>query len=215
MKMETNTHDLLPLSCRAAVGSVNDQARTVEVIFTTGAAVERMDWMNGKRFLEKLSLEPSAVRLGRLNTGAPLLDAHGAYSLADQIGGVVEGSARIAGNEGRATIRFSRRSEVEPIWQDVRDGIIRNVSVGYRVHKFEESTEKALSLPVRTAVDWEPFEISLVPMGADAGARVRGHHVATNPCVIAMRNVDGGAATMSREDADRIRRFRLAKAQTI
>jgi hypothetical protein len=27
--------------------------------------------------------------------------------------------------------------------------------------------------PVRTAVDWEPYEISMVPMPADTGARVR------------------------------------------
>lgn len=193
------TVDLPPLGVRAEVGSVNDDARTVELIFSTGAAVERMDWWTGKRYLEVLSLKPGHVRLDRLNAGGPLLNAHSAYSLADVLGTVAPGSARIEKAHAVATVRFSKRADVEPIWQDVRDGIIRNVSVGYRVHRFEEDAGKDNKLPVRTAVDWEPYEISMVPMPADAGARVRtGDKTNTNTCVIA-------AIT---QDADRNRLFK-------
>lgn len=187
--------DILPLSLRADVASINEENRTVELIFSTGAGVERMDWWTGERYIEQLALNPKNVRIERLNAGGPLLDAHSSYSLTDQIGAVEPGSVKLTGKEARATVRFSKREQVEPIWQDVRDGIYRSVSVGYRVHKFEEE-KNGNKLPVRTAVDWEPFEISLVPMPADAGARVRsGDKSNTNQCVIVTR----GAQTMNEE----------------
>lgn len=167
------TVQLAPLSIRAAVDSINDGDRTVEVVFSTGAPVERFDWNSGKRYLETLSLDPAHIRVDRLNAGAPVLDSHSAWSVSDQLGAVVPGSVRLLKNEGRATVRFSKRDAVEPIWQDVRDGIIRSVSIGYKVYRFEETEGKGNALPVRSAVDWEPFEVSMVPIPADAGAKVR------------------------------------------
>jgi hypothetical protein len=198
------TVDLPPLCIRAAVSTIDADARTVEVVFSTGAGVERMDWWTGKRYIEKLSLKPEAVRIDRLNAGAPLLDAHSAYSIVDQIGVVESGSVKLTAKEARATVRFSKRDAVEPIFQDVREGIIKNVSVGYKVYRFEEETN-GNKIPVRTATDWEPFEISMVPMPADAGAQVRsGDKSNTNLCVI----LSHGA-----EDADRLRGLKLAQAR--
>src|SRR6266545_4120452 len=102
------TVDLPPFSLRAAIASVDPETRTVDLVFSTGAAIERMDWWTGKRYIEKLSLKPGHVRLERLNAGSPLLDTHGAYSIADQIGVVVSGSAKVDGKEGRARARFSK-----------------------------------------------------------------------------------------------------------
>jgi hypothetical protein len=188
--MKSETVDLPALCVRAEVGTVNEEARTVDLIFSTGAAVDRMDYWSGKRYREVLSMDPKAIRLDRVNAGAPLLDSHSAFSVGDILGTVVPGSARIEKGQGVATVRFSKRDSVEPIWQDVRDGIIRSVSVGYRVHKFEEDASKDNKVPTRTAVDWEPYEISMVPMPADTGARVRtGDKFDTNPCVIVTRDV--------------------------
>lgn len=204
--------DLAPLDLRADVGAVHEDTRTVELIFSTGADVTRYDWMTGTRYIERLSMKPENIRLDRLNAGAPLLNSHSAYSLADQIGIVESGSVKLNGKQARATVRFSKRADVEPFYQDVRDKIIRNVSVGYRVHRFEETQGKNAELPVRLATDWEPYEISMVPMGADSGAQTRGgrpgaqmrtsREVPTNPCTLVARAV---------EDADRLRRFRLAQ----
>jgi hypothetical protein len=180
---------------------VNTEARTVDLVFSTGASVDRMDFWTGKRYREVLSLKPGHVRLDRLNASAPLLDAHSAYSVGDVIGTVEPKTARIDKGQAMATVRFSKRAAVEPIWEDVRDGIIRAVSVGYRVYKFEEATGADSAIPVRTAIDWEPFEVSLVAMPADAGAKVRGDRLDLNPCVILTRSTD----------ADRDRRLRLAK----
>jgi hypothetical protein len=201
------TVDLIPLSVRAVVGSVNKETRTVDLIFSTGASVDRMDYWSGKRFIEKLSMDPAHVRLDRLNAGAPLLDAHSAYSVSDVLGAVQPDSARIEKGQGVASVRFSQRDAVAPIFNDVVDGIIRSVSVGYRVYKFVEDTPKDGGIPTRTAIDWEPFEVSMVPMPADVGARVRsGDKSDTNACVIER-------TTDSVTDADRHRRFRLAMAR--
>lgn len=178
------TIDVPPLSilARANLATVNEEDRSVELVFSTGAAVERYDWMSDTRYLEQLEISTKAIRVGRLNT-APLLDAHSAWSITDQIGTVVAGSFRIDGGDAIVRVRFSGRPAVLDIWRDVKDRIIQNVSVGYRVHKFEEDST-AGAIPVRTAIDWEPYEVSMVPMPADVGARVRSHEIATNPCLI-------------------------------
>jgi hypothetical protein len=148
--------------------TVNVEERTVELVWSTGAQVRRASWSRGD-YIEELSMAPGAVRMERLNRGAPLLDAHDSFSLRSQIGVVQR--AWLDGSEGRALVKFSRRDDVEPIFQDVRDGIYRNVSVGYKVHKTERDETGAV--PVERAVDWEPYELSLVPIPADAGAQVR------------------------------------------
>jgi hypothetical protein len=176
------------LDFRAAVAGVNDHDRTVDVTWTTGAGVLRRD-ASGV-YLEVLSLDPKHVRLGRLNNGAPVLNSHESYSIDRILGVVVEGSARIAGPaEGRARLRFSRRADVEPYFQDIRDGIIKNCSVGYRVHRFQESRGQDGGV-VLTAIDWEPYEISLVSIGADPGATLRGEAGELNHCEIVAAAAD-------------------------
>ena len=82
---------------------------------------------------EELSLDGSAVRLDRLNSGAPFLNSHDAWSLDSVLGVVVDGSARIANGQGTATIRFSERADVEPIFRDIAGGIILGAGpkIGY------------------------------------------------------------------------------------
>ena len=75
------------------------------------------------------------------------------------------------GPEARAVIRFSERAEVEPLWQDVRAGIIRHVSAGYRVRTYR--IEEDADPPVWRAIDWQPVELSLVAVPADPGAGMR------------------------------------------
>lgn len=159
---------LLQTRAMFAPETINVEERTVELVWSTGAQVKRASWSRGD-YIEELSMAPDAVRLERLNKGAPLLDAHDSFSLRSQIGVVQR--AWLNGNEGRALVKFSRRDDVESIFQDVIDGIYRNVSVGYKVHKTER--DETGTVPVERAVDWEPYELSLVPIPADAGAQVR------------------------------------------
>jgi hypothetical protein len=201
------TVNLPVFDIRADIGAIDEADRSIEISFSTGAAVDRIDYYSGKRYREVLSMKPGHVRLQRLNAAGPLLDTHSVWSVADVFGAVVEGSARLEKGVGLARVRFSKRDAVEPYWQDVKDRIIRSVSTGYKVYKFIEEAGKDGTIPTRTAVDWEPFEVSMVPMPADIGARFRSGEIsATNPCVIETR----GAITT---DADRMRRFRLALAR--
>lgn len=174
--------DTIPASRRSIVGSDNvclltrratlapatadPEARTVEVIWSTGAPVRRRD-MAGQ-YIERLSLAPEAVDLSRLE-GASVLDAHRQTAVRDVLGSVR--SAAVDGKRGTAVIQFSARPEVEPVWQDVLAGILRHVSVGYSVEDWAETTENGAR--VLTAVRWTPHEISLVPTPADPGAHIR------------------------------------------
>lgn len=193
---QTSRMDLSLQSRMASVGTIDREKRTVELVWTTGARVQRYDWFADEPFMEELSLDPKHVRMDRLNNGAPLLNMHSRYRLNDVIG-VVE-SASIDGKEGRATVRFSEREDVAPIFADVAAGIIRNVSVGYRVNKIEKSRDEKGVLIVRV-VDWEPQELSLVPIGADAGAGVRAEEQRTFPCEIVEEPVPADSATTRKE----------------
>lgn len=202
----------LPVQTRADVRlmpeSVDAERRTVDVVWSTGAAVRRHDPWTGKRYDEVLSLDESHVDLSRLNGGAPLLNTHGAWDLRDVIGVVErawiarEGEALV----GRATVRFSDRADVEPIWRDVAAGIVRNVSVGYAVRSYE-ITETDGQPAVWRAVDWQPLELSAVPIGADAAAgfRAAGQSAsvpepATHPCHLLRRTqAPTEEPTMTRE----------------
>ena len=147
----------------------NPEAGTVEVVWTTGARGLRRGWDGA--YFEELEVSDKAVDLSRLNRGASVLNAHSSWDLSSVIG-VVE-RAWLSGAEGRALIRFSDREDVKPIRDDVKAGILRNVSVGYQVQRYEK-VEESDGLPVYRATRWTPAEISLVPVPFDAGAQVRG-----------------------------------------
>lgn len=149
--------------------TANDDDRTIEIVWSTGSRVRRESWFDGT-YYEELSLEGSAVRLERLNLGAPILDTHESYRLSDQFG-VVE-RAWIEAGEGKAIIRVSKRAEVDGLWQDIKDGIIRNISVGYKVYEYTLVEERD-GVPVYRATDWEPYELSFVPIPADMKSQVR------------------------------------------
>jgi hypothetical protein len=170
--MTRKTHETPMLSLRAAVrpGSVDIDARTVELTWTTGAKGRRWSWDVGS-YMEELDVSEGAVRLDRLNNGAPLLDTHNQYQLSAVLA-VVE-RAWLDGGEGHALVRFSKREDADVVFKDVVDGILRNISVGYAVHRYEVVEEEDDKLPTYRAVDWEPLELSLVPIGFDDGAKVR------------------------------------------
>lgn len=164
----------LPLLTRAVpVTSVDEAARTFRTCWSTGAQVRRFDWWTGRYYLEELSLDPKAVRLDRMNGGAPLLNSHQQWDLRSVLG--VTEKAWLDKGEGLSDVRFSDRDdEVNAFWRDVVNGIIRNISSGYIVHRFvKHDPEQEGGLARWVAEDWEPVEQSLVPVGADALAGVR------------------------------------------
>jgi hypothetical protein len=147
---------------------------TIEVVWSTGVGVRRYDSQNNTYFNEILDVSTASVDLTRLNSGAPLLNNHMDYSLESVIG-VVE-RAWIDKNVGKALVRFSSRDDVASIVQDVKSGILRSISVGYQVKKYEIEKRDG-EIPTYTAVEWLPMELSLVPVPADIGAQVRSENL--------------------------------------
>ncbi|MBV5295664.1 MAG: hypothetical protein JZU58_25285 [Curvibacter lanceolatus] len=93
------------------------------------------DWYRDRAYVEELVVEEGAIRLDRLRRGAPLLNTHSQWSLEAQLG-VVE-NPLIQNGQGTCSATFSRRESVAGDVQDVADGIICNVSVGYVRHRIE------------------------------------------------------------------------------
>lgn len=145
--------------------TIDKKTRTVEVTISTGAGVPRRD-MDGV-FLEILSTDKAAVDLSRAD-GMPVLDSHRQDGL-DKILGTVR-DIRFEGGDLVARIEFSSRAEA--IWEDVKRGIIQNVSIGYGVDDFEDVLSGD-GQRVRNVLRWTLHEVSLVAVGADAGAKVR------------------------------------------
>ena len=156
--------DLLP-------STLNEEDLSIEVVWSTGSRVRRQP-LFGEPFDEELSMDPASVRLERLNAGGPVLKVHDTSSLESVIGSVIPGSARVENGRGIARVRFSDRGDVAPIWSDISSGHIRAVSIGYQVHRYDV-TRSPNGPEVWRAVDWTPFEISAVPVGADPAAGFR------------------------------------------
>jgi HK97 family phage major capsid protein/HK97 family phage prohead protease len=133
--------------------TANKDSRTLDISFSSEAPVERSF---GSEILDH---SPKSVDLGRLNNAAPVLFNHN----IDVPIGVVE-NARIDGKVGRAQIRFGKSEKANEIFQDVMDGILQNVSVGYSVERMEQTKENP---PEYRVVSWNPHELSLVTIPAD------------------------------------------------
>jgi HK97 family phage major capsid protein/HK97 family phage prohead protease len=136
--------------------------RTVTLAFSSDVPYERTFGM------EILGHRSQEIRLDRLESGANLLVNHD----PNDVIGVVDSVTVDEGNGlARAVVRFGRGARAEEIYQDVKDGIRRSVSVGYVVHKFEEVKGQGQTKVYR-ATDWQPYEISLVSIPADIGVGV-------------------------------------------
>jgi HK97 family phage major capsid protein len=147
--------------------AIDAEARTVPLAFASETPYAR--WWG----IEVLDCSPTAMRMGRLTSGGPLLCDH---DTRDQIG-VIESVSLGADKVARAVVRFGKSERAEEVFQDVLDGIRRNVSVGYQIHKaqlveVEGDPEKEGGEDTYRVTDWEPMEISLVSVPADASVGV-------------------------------------------
>lgn len=148
--------------------AVNADARTVELSFASEAPYQR--WWG----VEVLDCTAKSVRLSRLMSGAPLLWNHD----TDEQIGVVESVAIGTDRVCRAVVRFGRSAAADERFQDVLDGICRNVSVGYLIHAADlvkvagDPNQGDGAADTYRVTDWEPFEVSIVAVPADPGVGV-------------------------------------------
>lgn len=159
-----------PVSLRSE--TLDEKDRSVEVMWSSGIAVKRYDWDDGF-YMEELSMEPEAIRMERFDHGMSLLDSHDDWSMRSRLGTVIPGSVRIENGKGYARVKFSRNPDAEMIFQDLLDGHPIQISVGYAVHRFEKVVTENSKYPTLRATDWEPQELSVVPVPAEPGAASR------------------------------------------
>lgn len=137
--------------------AINEEARTAALAFASETPYER--WWG----IEILDCTATSMRQGRLRSGANLLCDHDTRDVVGVVESVEIGADRVA----RAVVRFGKSARAEEVWQDVKDGIRRNVSVGYLIHK-AQLVETKEGLETYRVTDWEPLEVSLVSVPADA-----------------------------------------------
>ncbi|MBN2118505.1 MAG: hypothetical protein JW730_18170 [Anaerolineales bacterium] len=146
------------------ISSINDEKRTVDIVFFTGIDVPRVDWWNGDRYI--LRFDPEGADFSLLNNGAPVLDNHRLLDGSVSQKGKVE-KAWQEGNQSKATLRFSKRRSVDELWTDIKDRIITKFSMGVQILEEEKIAAQRNELEVRIAKKWQPFELSIAPIPAD------------------------------------------------
>lgn len=145
---------------RAKEGEQNE--RTFQLSFSSEEPYER--WYG----LEILAHSDGCVNLERLSSiGVVLYNHH-----RDDVIAKIE-RVWIEENRGYAEITFDTDELSEKIYQKVKNGTIKGVSVGYVVNAWEEVSANKMSAdgkfagPCSVARDWTPFEISIVSVPAD------------------------------------------------
>jgi hypothetical protein len=177
------------LWCRAMLDtntfSVADNS--VEVIWASDTPCLVFD-NDGNPFYQVLSFNPTHVRMARLESGAPVLDNHKRDgSITEDQLGVVE-NARLMDDHGRARLRFSTRPAIADFVKDVKEGIIKGISAGFRVLQYRNITNDGDRYPTLLAIDWEPFEISPVAVQEDYKCHVRSMAVTAQLNIINKNN---------------------------
>ncbi len=154
------TRELTVNSIRAVEGEGNE--RKFILSFSSEEPYER--WWG----LEILDHTEGAVDLTRVNSIGCLLFNHN----RDKVIGKIN-KAWLENNRGQAEVEFDTDDESEKIYQKVKSGTLKGVSVGYIIDSWEEvsanktSGDGRFTGPCNIARKWTPYEISIVSVPAD------------------------------------------------
>lgn len=123
-------------------------------------------------WVEILGHADSEVDLSRLNGGAAVLANHDRYAATGDTPLAMIGAtdrAWLADGRLYAEITLSGRAGIADLRQDIVDGLVRNVSIGYVIDERVPTKGAGPSGPAEYRVTrWTPFEISIVDIPADA-----------------------------------------------
>jgi hypothetical protein len=171
------------LTCRnyaVNASTLDESTRSVEAVIATETPVLAFDMRTWSPVNEILLM--SGVRMPE-SKQIPLLDSHSRFSV-----GTVLGSTRNLRIEGDSLIGrnyFSKRQAAEDAYQMTREGHLTDNSIGYRLLKYTtiepgqsaEISGRKFTAPkemgLRVVTEWQLFENSIVPIGADQLAKVR------------------------------------------
>jgi len=137
---------------------ISEEERTFEFSCSSEAPYNRYG------YVEILSHEPGAIKLDRLNDGAALLFNHDWDEL---IGVITKTMIDAEQKKLRVTVKLSQNEDGREALQDIKDGILTKVSIGYVPLSYEEEGKNEDGLPIYRVTEWEPYEVSLVTVPAD------------------------------------------------
>lgn len=152
----------------ARADAVSEEKRTAELTFSSETPYKR--WFG----LEILDHSENSVDLTRLQEIGVLLFNHEPDHPIGRVEKVWIGDD----SRGHALVKFDADEESDRIFKKVSGGSLRGVSVGYRIKEYtqlkegETSKDGRFKGPAVIVSQWEPLEISIVSVPADAGVGV-------------------------------------------
>ena len=146
--------------------------RRYKAVMMTGEVVT--DFHTGRtRYAHQLDRN-GTIHLDRMNSGrAPVVDNHSMWgSGGESVLGVVEqGTVKMTAAGLVGTLRFQPDDQLpEGIRNGLASGVLQNLSIQVTVLGMERLESDGLVLAKVT--EYDPFEVSVVPVGADSGAHM-------------------------------------------
>ena len=147
---------------------------------------------------EILSHDAGAIDLSRLKEIGVVLFNHNRDRV---IGRVLSVRLDEVTRKLRAVIQFDEDEESECVYQKVRSGTLKGVSVGYTVDVWEsveagaKSSNGRFTGPCEVATRWTPYELSIVSVPADATVGVGRSYVENGDGDMDEQNKDNGVKT--------------------
>lgn len=165
-----------------APDSLNEDDRSVELIFSTGERGLRQPFLDDP-YYEELEISTQAIRTERLDKGLSVIDSHRVHEGIDGVFGIT-GEYSIVNGELRGRASFSDDAESESKFRKVANGTLRHVSLGYIIHRMQYVGDADDGLPILRAIDWTPTELSFVPVSFETTNGVRSAEQPLHKCEI-------------------------------
>ena len=172
MKRNLKNTQLLSLRSFNRASSGGDNSRFACLATSDEVQDTNYNWRTGQYETTYNALDMNGMRTARIRNGLQLIQDHRQFSV-DNIFGVTD-DYEIRNGELLADFNFSSDESKQGIITDVQNGIIRNFSISFQIHRRSLVREdEDTGIKHYSIDDWEPLEVSLVTVGADAEATRR------------------------------------------
>ena len=134
-----------------------DELGRIPLVLSTEYPVQRWDYQ------EILDHSSGSIDFSRAKDGLPCLFCHNMEIILGRIEDIY-----IENKELRGFYRAGNSEKAKEILKDIEDKIITDVSIGYTIHDIGVDEDNK----IKRFMDWTPYEVSILPIGADINARL-------------------------------------------